>query len=310
MKIRLALAFLRNLFRILNILAPKTAANLAEKLFLWTKKPNLSVRDKLFLLTARESQIPFRDTYMIGYEWGNPEDPPVLLVHGWSSSAATFIKLVPKLLANGYRVVSYDMVSHGRSPYKIAQITCWADALRTVTDFYGSFESIIGHSLGGAGILIASKLGLPTKKLILLSPCSDLLDISDRFAKILDIPDQVLQMKQDNIWSKYQEHTTKYGNDWSEIFVTNFKVPTLIIHDIDDHEIELKNSVKVRQIWPWAKIRYTEELGHQDILRDSLTISNIVNYINDSNNWCFMQPSNEAVTEDIVAPQATWQLSY
>jgi len=276
---------LRESFRVLNAVSPRTSAKLAEKVFLSIRKPNLSNVEKSFLQTARKYHVPFKGTHIVSYEWGKEDAPAVMLVHGWTSSAAAYIDLVPKLVARGYRVISYDMVSHGHSPKHNAQITCWADAVRSVLTYHGEVEVVIGHSLGAAGILIASKLGLPTKKIVLIAPCSDLLDISDRFAKMLNIPERVIKMKRQSIWSKFEDTVERYGNDWSDIFSSKFKVPTLIFHDRDDEDLTPDNSVRIKKKWSWAKLEYTENLGHQRILHDEVTLNKIVSYVSESYYW-------------------------
>ena len=276
---------LREGFRILNALSPKTSAKLAEKIFLSIRKPNLTDKEIAFLQTARKYNVPFKGTHIVSYEWGEEGAPAIMLVHGWNSSAAAYIDLVPKLISQGYRVISYDMVSHGFSPRYLAQITCWADAVRSVLSFYEEVDSVIGHSLGGAGILIASKLGLSTDKIILVAPCSDLVDISDRFAAMLNIPENVIQMKRESIWSKFEETVERYGHDWIDIFSSTFKVPTLIIHDRHDEDLNPNNSVRIKKKWPWATLEYTENLGHQRILHDEMTLNRIVSYITEDNDW-------------------------
>ena len=276
---------LRESFRVLNAVSPKTSAKFAEKVFLSIRKPNLSDKEIAFLRTARKYNVPFNDTHIVSYEWGQESAPAILLVHGWNSSAAAYIDLVPKLVTQGYRVISYDMVSHGFSPKYLAQITCWADAVRSVLGFHGRVESIVGHSLGGAGILIASKLGLPTDKIILIAPCSDLVDISDRFAQMLNIPERIIQMKRESIWSKFEETVERYGEDWVDIFNSTFKVPTLIIHDRHDEDLSPDNSVRIKKKWPWAKLEYTEQLGHQRILHDESTLNRVVSFAMEQNHW-------------------------
>ena len=46
-------------------------------------------------------------------EWGAPDDPPLLLVHGVTSSSATWWRIGPALAAAGLRVVAPDLPGHG-----------------------------------------------------------------------------------------------------------------------------------------------------------------------------------------------------
>ena len=48
-------------------------------------------------------------------EWGEPADPPLLLVHGVTSSSETFWQVGPTLAAAGRRVIAVDLPGHGRT---------------------------------------------------------------------------------------------------------------------------------------------------------------------------------------------------
>ena len=48
-------------------------------------------------------------------EWGEPTDPPLLLVHGVTSSSETFWQVGPTLAASGLSVVAVDLPGHGRT---------------------------------------------------------------------------------------------------------------------------------------------------------------------------------------------------
>ncbi|MDQ2964844.1 MAG: alpha/beta hydrolase, partial [Chloroflexota bacterium] len=46
-------------------------------------------------------------------EWGEPGDPPVLLVHGVTSLTGTWWRIGPALAAAGYLVIAIDLPGHG-----------------------------------------------------------------------------------------------------------------------------------------------------------------------------------------------------
>jgi pimeloyl-ACP methyl ester carboxylesterase len=47
--------------------------------------------------------------------WGDPSAPPVLLIHGVTSSAATWWRVGPAIAASGRRVIAVDQAGHGRT---------------------------------------------------------------------------------------------------------------------------------------------------------------------------------------------------
>ena len=52
---------------------------------------------------------------LAAYEWGDPDAPPLLAVHGGFDFARTYDVFAPLLAAGGWRVVSWDQRGHGDS---------------------------------------------------------------------------------------------------------------------------------------------------------------------------------------------------
>ena len=79
-------------------------------------------------------------------EWGAGERVAVLL-HGITSSSATWWKVGPAIAARGYRVLAPDLRGHGESGRGTYSVSAWAeDVLETVPR---SPELALGFSLGG-----------------------------------------------------------------------------------------------------------------------------------------------------------------
>ena len=88
-------------------------------------------------------------------EWGDPNGPPILFVHGWSQSQLCWSRQTAGLLARDFRLVTFDLRGHGMSekpldvePYVDARH--WADDLNAVI---GQLELdrpvLVGWSYGG-----------------------------------------------------------------------------------------------------------------------------------------------------------------
>jgi non-heme chloroperoxidase len=88
-------------------------------------------------------------------EWGDPEGPELLLIHGWSQSDLCWANQVRGDLAARSRIVTFDLRGHGLSespsePDQYADGRLWADDLAAVIDQTG-LESpvVVAWSYGG-----------------------------------------------------------------------------------------------------------------------------------------------------------------
>ncbi len=82
---------------------------------------------------------------------GDPDAPPILVLHGITQSGATWGWLVPHL-ASAHRVVRLDFRGHGRSGRTPGAYTFpgyVADATAVCEQLLGKPAVVVGHSLGG-----------------------------------------------------------------------------------------------------------------------------------------------------------------
>lgn len=72
-------------------------------------------------------------------EWGNPDGPALLLIHGWSQSQLCWTRQVESSLAATFRIVTFDTRGHGMSerplsPEHYLDAQLWADDVAAVID--------------------------------------------------------------------------------------------------------------------------------------------------------------------------------
>ena len=115
-------------------------------------------------------------------EWGDPQGPPIVLVHGWSQSQLCWSRQVAGALAEDFRLVTFDLRGHGMSEKPLdaeayLDARLWADDLAVVIEevapdrpmlvawSYGGFvvtdylraygeEGIAGVNLVGSAVLL------------------------------------------------------------------------------------------------------------------------------------------------------------
>ena len=276
----LQLKLIRFYFTVVSHLSPSLAVRSTHRLFHTPVNSKRKNSNEKVLPAAYHFNIPLYDGINLqGYRWGEPTRPKVLLVHGWSTTTRSMTHIAERLLHDGYQVITYDALRHGESKGDFSDLAGWADSVQAVMKHIGQVECIVAHSFGGAAVTVASKLGLETKKLVFIAAIHDITAVADNFAKHLHIPLNIVEKMRDYTWNKNKIHFSKYGHNWRDIVISNFHVPTLLIHDKDDREIGIEHAKQKCEMWPWAALLTTENLGHRKILDDAKVVEEIANFI-------------------------------
>jgi len=107
--------------------------------------------------------------------WGDPGARPLLLIHGVTSSAATWWRIGPALAATGRRVVAVDLPGHGRTGHwrgrhrfrdNAADVAAFVRAAGLDRDGL----QVVGHSWGAMTAAALPAAGLRPATLVLVDP--------------------------------------------------------------------------------------------------------------------------------------------
>lgn len=103
------------------------------------------------------------------YSWGIGTQT-ILLLHGWESKAADYYKLIPLLVARGYRVLSLDFPAHGHSEGQQTSLPEFIKVLQQYLNCHPEIETIIAHSLGGtaAATWLSNQTNTQLKQLVMI----------------------------------------------------------------------------------------------------------------------------------------------
>ena len=249
------------------LLFPEFSASLAERLFLTPPRPRDAAATALDLIDARSSMLEHKGRHIAMWRWGPRDAPAVLLAHGWGGNAAQLRAFVFPLLSAGMRVIAYDQPAHGVSEGRLTGLPDFADVLAEVAWHHGDVRAVIGHSLGGTAAALAHALKkADLRKIVLISPPSDLLGYSRRFARWHWIPEPV----RDSMQAAIEE---RYGLRWSELelprLAPRLEARALVIHDRGDRVVPWKQGEQFARHWQGARFISTEGLGHRRILHDA-----------------------------------------
>ncbi len=277
-KMPLALHLVRWYFRIVGRLLPGVAARKAYKLWFRTHRFKEPLREIRWLKDATQDVIEHPYGPLAVSRWGE-DGPTILLVHGWNGRGSQMGAFAAPLVEAGYRVVTYDLPAHGRSPGDNTNVFKAIETLEAVAETYGPIYGIIGHSFGGMVTTLALKEALSANRVVCIGTPSSLHWLLERFTKILAIPKTTLTRLNQMI-------VRDFSNDiWDRVSLLSvtkeLSTPALIIHDELDLDVDWKEAEAIATSWHGARFMKTSGLGHRRILRDPDVVAAVVSFMDE-----------------------------
>ena len=126
-------------------------ATLAAVLFVATAQPGLGEALKYKPLSVKTPD----GLTISAQEWGNPNGPEILFIHGFSQSYLSWMRQVDSDLAKEFHIVTYDLRGHGNSdkpldPSRYKDSKAWGDEVQAVMDAAGFKRPVlVGWSYAG-----------------------------------------------------------------------------------------------------------------------------------------------------------------
>lgn len=261
----------RRAFGVLERLAPGLGSRWAVEL--WCTPPVLesSLRMPPGVPAGRPVEAFWGGHRVAGEQWG--DGPPVYLVHGWGGQRAHLAVFVKPLVAQGYRVIAFDLPSHNESdrgalaPGRTTAIEC-ADAIAAMIATHGPANAVVAHSLGANSTVLAAAQGAPVGRLVFLAPMGEFPLYLDLFAARHGFGRRIRSGLHRRLEARIGRPLHETNMTW-----TGQRAgypPLLLIHDPDDPDSPHAASERVAAAWPGAQLISTRGLGrlaHYRILR-------------------------------------------
>ena len=219
--------------------------------------------------------VPMVTGRLVGWRWGRPHDPVVVLVHGWGGRGTQLMGVIEPLLARGLSVVAYDAPGHGMTGGAESSLPHFLGALEAMLDHLGPVHALVGHSMGGAvAAMIMSRRPGKVGKGVLIAPPAGLTESTYRIAKMLGWPAALTAAVQRRI-----EH--RFGIAWSEFEAEHSagSQELLVVHDRKDREVPIADGMRHMRAWPRARLFETSGLGHRRLLADHTVIDATVDFL-------------------------------
>ncbi len=200
----------------------------------------------------------------------------IIVAHGWSHNAAKLLPVARQLHGGGFSVFLYDTRGHGASDgdgfisiAKFAEdLIASLDYLEGRPDVDASRLAVVGHSMGGAGAILATSMEPRIRALVSTSAFADPVTLTARALRYLRIPRWPFLWLVCRCWEYWLGATGEEVAPQNRI--ADIKVPILLIHGDADRLIPPSD---MRTLYTRANERYAEHWfvqgrRHSDLLSD------------------------------------------
>lgn len=234
-------------------------------------------------------------------EWGNPQGPEIVFIHGVLQSHLSFERQVASTLAKDFRMVTYDLRGHGdsgkptgREAYLNGEL--WADDLAAVIKGAGLRRPVVaGWSLGGlpmgnylqkygdetlAGLNFIDALtkrsrdfaGLPENRTLLPRTASP--DLATRIDAMRGFLRSCFKIQPTEAEFERMLAFNAQVPQWvlahimvgipldAEAAYRKVKVPVLVTHGAEDGQINMRITEYDREVMPHSKVSIYDGSGH------------------------------------------------
>ncbi len=267
-----SLKIVRKAIGISSKIFPEFTARQTLKIFLTPKRE----KGLNQLGTALPGRVQYEDILgeqIFTYEEG--EGPKILVVHGWGSSTYRIRPVIRSLVANGFKVISFDAKGSGLSSGKMTNVMEYIEIVKYLSEKHGGFDAAVTHSFGGLAALLGTLEGIEFKRIITISPPLRAAVIFSSFYKMLGVPQNV----QTRMQRRFEEKIGRTIEEISPIEINLQLPPTKIIHDRDDEVLPVEDVREFVSRYEGVEFYETKGLGHRRILKDEVVLKEIVDFL-------------------------------
>ena len=263
---------------ILGWIAPTKAARTGFLIFCRPFRTRLNQKQMLFLASAEKFQVSVGEDTVQAYRWGTG-DKKILFLHGWQSHTYRWKPYIESLDQKAFTIYAVDAPGHGQSAGSFLTVPVYSTVIEKMLQEYGSFHTVVGHSLGGFSLLYTMYRYplLPVKQIVLLAPPGEAADFISVFQKTLGLSSKTVALVTQYFRSQYDVAPEFFS---TSRFAPSLNVNGLIVHDENDMEAPHHYSVALQRHWQRSRLVSTNGFGHN--LRSSSVVKEVTDFIVES----------------------------
>ena len=225
-------------------------------------------------LPLRYEDVSFRSAGRTLRGWLlHPERPDgravAILAHGWASNSGEVLPVAEAAVRAGHPTLVFDFRRHGRSddaPH--VTIPDYRDDLIEAIAFVRERLSdrpivVIGHSMGGAAVILAAAEGAALDGIVTVGAPADLIEMTVEYLNAAGLPGTLLApLLVPLLWIRAGG---RRGHLVPERRMAEVLVPAMVIHPEMDERVPLEHARKLADLAD-CELRVVPDAGHLDIL--------------------------------------------
>ncbi len=195
--------------------------------------------------------------------------PRYLVTHGWGSSSAYMGDLVETLAATGAEVVVVDFPGHGRASGRALHMGMAVKTIAAAERRFGAFDAAIGHSFGGAALMVAAAGMLPAvaavlpEKLVLIGSPSEMHWLFKDFGRMIRLGRSAQQMLENEVHRITGRRLEEFDASRAAGAIQR---PLLIVHAEDDKEVSPCHARRYAAAGDAVRLHWANGFGHRRIV--------------------------------------------
>lgn len=261
---------------------PRLATSAAYALWLSSGFPKqVHPREQAVIDEATRSKLRVNGNRIALYTWGDGPNP-VLLTHGWRGRAAEFADVVQELRRDDRTVIAFDAPGHGASGGWTPDVRDFAAVINGLSDRYGPFEAMVGHSFGTLASALAIRNGVQTGRLVSIGGVAELRYVFTGISGFMKLNQRTFAGLERRIERGQFREIPDFWNAMSAT-AAPLEVPLLIIHDRDDTWVPYAQAELLAAAHPdTSRTLLTSGLNHHRVMRDQLVLDAITQFLSEA----------------------------
>jgi len=208
--------------------------------------------------------------------------PRYLVTHGWGSSGEYMADLVEALAATGAEVIAVDFPGHGRAPGRSLHMGMAVKAIAAAERRFGAFDATLGHSFGGAALIVAASGMLPgtaavlPERLVLIGSPSEMQWLFKDFGKMIGLGKPAQQALENEVRRVAGRRLEEFDASRAAGAIRR---PVLVVHAEDDKEVGANHARRYAAASDDVKLHWANGFGHRRIVSAAPVLETITDFL-------------------------------